>query len=78
MAGIPWGAIAEAVSVIAAIATNPEALEQVTKAADSAAKAVSAAFSSYLSITSGPQEALPRPRVAASSETTVVVQVLNW
>ena len=42
MAGIPWGAIAEAVSVIAAIATNPEALEQVTKAADSAAKAVSA------------------------------------
>jgi len=42
MAGIPWGAIAEAVSVIATIASNPEALEQATKAADSAVKAVSA------------------------------------
>ena len=40
--------------------------------------AVLAAFNSYLSNTSGPQLALPNPRVTASRETTVLAQVLNW
>ena len=40
-------------------------------------KGVFAAFSSYLSITSGPQLALPNPRVTASRETTVFLQGTN-
>ena len=40
-------------------------------------KGVFAAISSYLSITSGPQLALPNPRVTASRETTVFLQGTN-
>ena len=42
MAGIPWGPILEALGAIASIASNPEAVEQMTKTAKMAADAVSA------------------------------------
>ena len=42
MAGIPWGPILEALGAIASIASNPEAVEQMSKTANMAAEAVSA------------------------------------
>ena len=42
MAGIPWGSILKALGAVVSIASNPEAVEQMSKTASMAAEAVSA------------------------------------